>query len=48
MLFNNAINTSVHFCYFRYMLRAKFDSWEWKVIIISSQFLYTDETILHQ
>jgi len=38
MLFNNAINTSVYFCYFCYTLRAKLESWEWKVLIISSQF----------
>jgi len=30
------------------MLRAKLDYWEWKLLIISSQFLYTDEMILHQ
>ena len=46
----NAIYTSVwYFCYFCYMLRAKLDCCEWKVLITSSQFFfYTHEMILHQ
>jgi hypothetical protein len=47
MLFNNAIETAVwYFCNFRSTLWAKLDSWEWKLLIISSQFVYTNELIL--